>query len=303
MNFLWLDDIVALAAHRSFTRAAEVRHMTQPAFSRRIHALEQWLGTRLVDRNRQPIEMTGAGRWMVGIATETLARVARMPDEARAVAGAKAATIRIAATHALSLTFLPAWLRGFDDRILAAPIELVSDVLERCEDAMFDARVQFLLGHAHPDVGGRLDRRFDAKTVGRDTLLPVCAPRAGRDGAARHRFVVGASAGRVPVLAFSNESGLGRIVATLRGTAIAKAAGTTVFTADLATVLRSMALEGRGVAWLPRNLIADDLRARRLVAAAPPSWRIALDIRIYRSDAARTPAADALWSAVTTLAR
>ena len=60
-----------------------------------------------------------------------------------------------------------------------------------------------------------------------------------------------------------------------------------------------MALEGRGVAWLPKSLIDDDLRARRLVAAAPMSWRIALDIRIFRADEGRSPAAQAFWSAVT----
>ncbi len=41
-----------------------------------------------------------------------------------------------------------------------------------------------------------------------------------------------------------------------------------VFTAHLAPVLRSMALDGRGIAWLPRTLIADDLAAGRLLVAA-----------------------------------
>jgi len=37
-----------LAERRNFSRAAEARHVTQPAFSRRIRALEDWVGTPLV---------------------------------------------------------------------------------------------------------------------------------------------------------------------------------------------------------------------------------------------------------------
>ena len=36
----WLEDFIALARERSFSRAAEQRHVTQPQFSRRIRALE-----------------------------------------------------------------------------------------------------------------------------------------------------------------------------------------------------------------------------------------------------------------------
>ena len=41
MNLSWLDDFLTLAAVGNFSRAAAERHMTQPAFSRRIMALEE----------------------------------------------------------------------------------------------------------------------------------------------------------------------------------------------------------------------------------------------------------------------
>jgi DNA-binding transcriptional LysR family regulator len=44
MNLSWLHDFLALAETGNFSRAADARHMTQPAFSRRIRALEDWLG-------------------------------------------------------------------------------------------------------------------------------------------------------------------------------------------------------------------------------------------------------------------
>lgn len=300
MNLVWIEDFLALAAAGNFSRAAEARHMTQPAFSRRIKSLESWLGVVLVDRDVQPIVLTEAGHWFVNAAKDVATRVARLPADARAIANARAATLHFAATHALSLTFVPTWLRSMEARVPIAPIELISDVLQRCEDSMLEQRVDFLLCHAHPQVPGRLDRRFPYATIGHDALLPVVAPGVNdrRGSRARHRLEVGITQD-VPILAFSAESGLGRIVSTLRGAALEKAGGHTVFTAHLATVLRSMALEGRGVAWLPKSLIEDDLRHRRLIAAAPLSWRIALDIRIFRADVGDTPTAQAFWAAVT----
>jgi LysR family transcriptional regulator, hypochlorite-specific transcription factor HypT len=291
VNILWFEDLVALAANGGFSRAAAARHVTQPAFSRRIRALEQWLGVELVDRTRQPIVLTESGRWFTEVAKQTLARLGRLPDEARAIAEASAATIRFAATHALSLTFLPAWLRGFEDGLSGAPIELISDVLARCEDALFEGRVPFVLCHAHPDVRGRLDARCIAKTIGYERLLPVVSAKAAAGFHGKHPS-------SVPVLAFSTESGLGRIVATLRGNAIAAAGGTTMFTAHLATVLRSMALDGRGVAWLPERLVGDDLRAGRLFAGAPKSWIIPVEIRLYRPAVAQHPSIEAFWAAI-----
>ncbi len=296
LNPIWLEDFLALAATVNFSRAAETRAMTQPAFSRRIRALEEWLGVELIDRRVQPSVLTDAGAWFVNVAREQLARIERLPADARAVADARAATLRFAATHALSLTFVPTWLRGLEGRMPTVPIELTSDVLQRCEDGMLEQRIDFVLCHAHPAVSGRLDHDFVSAIVGRDVLIPVC----GRDrgGKALHRLD-GDQAHGVPMLAFSAASGLGRIVAGLRGRALDKLGARTVFTAHLATVLRNMALDGRGVAWLPQSVIDADLKARRLVPAAPPSWRIPLDIRIFRSDAAHTPAVLALWSAIT----
>ena len=53
METKWLEDFVSLAETRSFSRSAQLRHVTQPAFSRRIQSLEAWAGADLVDRNGQ----------------------------------------------------------------------------------------------------------------------------------------------------------------------------------------------------------------------------------------------------------
>jgi DNA-binding transcriptional LysR family regulator len=59
-----------------------------------------------------------------------------------------------------------------------------------------------------------------------------------------------------------------------------------------------MALDKRGIAWLPRTLVAEDLAQGRLVEAAPQEWRIEMDIRLYRDRATLGAAADGFWAAV-----
>jgi hypothetical protein len=61
MDTKWLEDFVSLAETRSFSRSAQLRHVTQSAFSRRIQSLEAWAGVDLVDRSSYPTRLTAAG--------------------------------------------------------------------------------------------------------------------------------------------------------------------------------------------------------------------------------------------------
>ncbi len=61
MQLNWLEDFMSLAQTRNFSRAAELRHVTHPAFGRRIRALESWAGTPLLVRGKSPVTLTPAG--------------------------------------------------------------------------------------------------------------------------------------------------------------------------------------------------------------------------------------------------
>ena len=101
MDLDWVRDFLALAEHRTFSRAAEARNVTQPAFSRRIRALEEWVGTPLFLRSARGAGLTAAGARFRPGAEELLRGLDRARGEARA-AGARAdASLAIAATHAL----------------------------------------------------------------------------------------------------------------------------------------------------------------------------------------------------------
>lgn len=72
METKWLEDFVSLAETRSFSRSAQLRHVTQPAFSRRIQSLEAWAGVALIDRSSYPTRLTPAGETLHAQALELL---------------------------------------------------------------------------------------------------------------------------------------------------------------------------------------------------------------------------------------
>lgn len=295
LNLGWIDDFMVLATTGNFSRAAEERHMTQPAFSRRIRALEDWLGVELFDRSSQPARLTDAGLWFRKAAQDLQSHVARVPGEARAVAEASSQTLRFASTHALSFTFMPPWLRTLEAHASVGPVNLVSDVQQKCETLLMQRQVQFVLSHGHRDVAGPLDdAAFPSLVVGTDQLLPVCAPDA--QGQPLHPLVA-RKGSAVPMLAYSPESGLGRLLREVKGAALDRLDVQPVLTAHLASVLRTMALDGRGVAWLPRMLVGDDLASGRLVLAADEAWQLALEIRLHRDRNALGAAAQTFWEA------
>lgn len=295
-EFNWLEDYLALAATGNFTRAAADRHSSQPAFSRRIRALEEWIGAMLVDRSTQPAPLTEVGEWFKGVAQDLVARAARLPGEAKQVLEASSGTLRIASTHALSFTFLPRWLRSLESVLTLGPVALTSDVLARCEAQMQEGKVHFVLAHAHSRVPGSLDGdAYRSAVIGADRLVPVSKPAP--NGLPLHRLGGTAAREGVPVLAYTQESGTGRILRAVLGRRLEAISTHAVFTAHLASVLRSMALDGRGIAWLPRTLVQDDLDAGRLVAAADDDLCVDLEIRLYRQRDAAGRGAEAFWQA------
>jgi len=157
--------------------------------------------------------------------------------------------------------------------------------------------VHFVLAHAHAKMQGSLDSdAYLSARIGSDQLVAVCKP--GSNGEPLHEL--GKSTRQtVPVLAYTDESGLGRIVRSVLGRRLESMPVNFVFTAHLASVLRSMALDGRGVAWLPRTLIEDDIGAGMLVTASGVDLNVDLDIRLYRARDVVGRAAEAFWKSAT----
>lgn len=292
MELIWLEDYLALAETLNFSRAAEARHVTQPAFSRRIRALEDWTGTPLFTRTTHHVALTPAGAHFQGQAVILVRSLHQLRREARDIASRDAGSLSIAATHALSFTFFPKWVRNNERLLALGNLNLISDSMHACEAMMLRGDAQFLLCHTHPGMAIALEgSAFLSRVVGSDMLIPLSAPDAS--GAPRWRLEPGTP---VKYLAYSAPSGLGRILAAEMADTGRDYTLQTIFTSHLAAALLSMARAGDGMAWLPRTLAEDDISAGRLVAAAPGDLSIPVDISLFRPLARLKPGAEAIWS-------
>ena len=110
METKWLEDFVSLAETRSFARSAQLRHVTQPAFSRRIQLLEAWPGIDLVDRSSYPTQLTSAGQTLHGQALEILGALQASRNMMRSHKGAGHDMVEFAVPHSLAFTFFPHWV-------------------------------------------------------------------------------------------------------------------------------------------------------------------------------------------------
>ena len=81
MELKWLEDLLSLSRTRSFSRTATERFCTQSALSRRIKALELWVGVPLVDRGAYPASLTPAGIVFRDTAEEVMQQLLAVRDE------------------------------------------------------------------------------------------------------------------------------------------------------------------------------------------------------------------------------
>lgn len=288
MELVWLEDFAALAQTENFSRAATLRHISQPAFSRRIQALENWLGIPLFIRDAHRVSLTAAGQEFKVEAAALIRDIYRIRKNVMDTATKENATLLFAATHTISTTFFPRWISQHE--VLGAPndIYLTSDTLQTCEEAFIQGQVQFLLSYYHPsDVPLQ---NYPHCLVGQDVLVPLCAPQ--NKGQPLWKLP-GSSSHPVRLLRYSQASGLSRILENIPSNKLFSQQSQ--FTSHLASVLFSLACEGKGIAWLPLSLAEQALKEKKLVRAGIPQWDVAIEIRLYRRLEKLHHAAENFW--------
>jgi DNA-binding transcriptional LysR family regulator len=108
----------------SFTRAADLLHVTQPALSHQIRALERTLGGPLLERLPRSVRLTPLGRAVLPHARAALAHADRVSATASQVAGLDAGDLHLASVYSLALGLLPPVLRAFRQAYPAITIRL-----------------------------------------------------------------------------------------------------------------------------------------------------------------------------------
>ncbi len=116
MDLAHLRAFACVAQQRSFSTAAELLHLTQPAVSKRIALLEETLGASLFDRMGRQIELTEAGRALLAKVPDVEQSLRRAEQAVRDLDGELAGPLRMATSHHIGLHRLPPILSSFQRR-------------------------------------------------------------------------------------------------------------------------------------------------------------------------------------------
>lgn len=108
-----LEYLVTVLDTGSFTRAAELLHVTQPALSHQVRALERAVGGPLIERLPRSIRPTPLGRAVLPHARATLADAERLNSAARRTTGLDCGELEVATVYSIGLGVLPPVLRAW----------------------------------------------------------------------------------------------------------------------------------------------------------------------------------------------
>ncbi len=293
MDINWLMDFVCLGRTLNFSRAAEERHVTQSAFSRRIRSLEAWVGAPLVDRSSYPVRLTPAGRQFLATAQSALADLTGSRQAIRSAERGKLPLQRFAALHAISVNFLQSRIAEFERDIPDLRTRVISDTMAACCQLLMDGTCDFLLYYRHQHVQPILDEtRFVRKDICTEDLIPVAQHAA----ALRHGWTLGGpSRVAVPYLSYDPDTFLGTVVDRTIGDR--ETALDLRYMDALAEAIKRRALAGGGVAWLPEFSVQDELAAGTLVRMGGPSWVARLTISLFCSPERLDPVGRRIWEA------
>jgi LysR family transcriptional regulator, hypochlorite-specific transcription factor HypT len=285
----WLEDFLSLAGTQSFSRSAEERHLTQPAFSRRIKALEFAVGCQLVDRTSVPVQLTDEGQLFQITARNLVAQLQDSLAHLRSLRKQGVQVIDVAVSHTLSLSLFPAFIQSLQEELEDTRTrQLVANVDDSVQ-ALKNGICDFLLAFEDSTLDSQAFHKLELQT---EQLVPIC--RGDDEG--RPLFDLDGPEGKtVPYLGYSGGIYLGRCVDALLARPPHPVKLRQTFESSLADSLKVMALQGLGVAWVPSFAIREELRQGFLVVCGAPAWQLPLTVCLYRCSRPLSREAETLW--------
>ena len=277
MKLGWLEDVLLLIEEGSLSRAAARRHVTQPAFSRRIRAFEDWIGRALLERGTNRVELAAnlrrnehEIRILVERAADLRRRLARTDETTH--------TVTIAAQHALAVSTFPdicsaaqaiGWGVSWRLRTLNRS-DGISMFLRGDAQVLLCYESEFLPPMPFDATIRRL--RWD-----RDALVPVIAS-AAPDGTAND----GGLAPDYPCIAYPIDSHFGELLRRAEAQGVVHPASRApICETALTSAVKEMILRGVGYGWLPRTTCQNELRDKRLASLEQSQGRVPLEIALF----------------------
>ena len=247
------------------------------------------IARRVREREVSPVELTEAGQLFLVTARSLVEQLGEVVRHLHNLEGKQGEVLQIAAAHSLTLGFFPEWIARLRREGLPLNTRLVATNVGEAVHSLREGGCDLILAYYDPDAALQMDPEiFPSLHLGVTSMLPVCG--VGEDGAPLFDLDSGQS---VPLLAYTAGAFLGRSVnLLLRQRALRS---TTVYETAMADSLKSMALQGMGVAWVPRLSVTAELARGELVVCGDEQWQVPLEIRLHRCALVRKASVRLLW--------
>jgi len=148
LNFRHLHAFVTVARLNSFTRAARILHLSQPALTKQVRRLEEVLGVRLFDRDTRRVQLTRVGTDLNPVVTQLLADAEALVFNTREHAAKARGIVRVAALPSLCSSILPIALARYRERHPGVSVVLRDVVAQRVVSLVKSEEVDFGIGSA-----------------------------------------------------------------------------------------------------------------------------------------------------------
>ena len=161
----------AVAETKSFSKASELIHLTQPAVSLQIQAMEELYETRLFDRSGNTINLTPAGEILYKRAKEILALYSEAQQNISEITGAIKGSLSIGASSTIGNYLLPHIIAAFKKKVPQVNISLVVGNTKTITERLNAGEIDIAL--VEGDVS---KQRFSVETLISDELVVIMSP-------------------------------------------------------------------------------------------------------------------------------
>lgn len=254
MEILQLETFLAVASYGGFHRAAAALHVSQPAVSARIGALEQSLGTRLFDRGPSGFSLSPAGKALRPHAEKLLQQVAVARQAVHELRPAFGGALPIAASLSICTYLLPEVLKSYQSKNPQVVVSVRSGNSAQVLKMVLEGEVEFGLARSlhHPEV--------ETISLRDDPLMLVGHPRHPAMG---NRKVSLEQVEGFPIISYDRGSsdwtlmnGLFRRAGLLPNI---------VLEVETIEACKRMVLRKLGLAFLPQIAVHDEVRRKKLL--------------------------------------
>jgi DNA-binding transcriptional LysR family regulator len=171
LNLHLLRLFATVARTGSFSRAADILHISQPAISKSVRDFELQVGCRLLDRGPHGVKPTPEGEALIRHATALFAAERAAEEELRALRGLDQGTLRIGASTTIATYMIADYLGAFHRAHPAIELNLSSANTRAIADLMIAHEIEIALVEGPVE-----DRELVAEPWRTDVMVLIAAP-------------------------------------------------------------------------------------------------------------------------------